>query len=85
MTTNHVEKLDPALKRYGRFTAKINLTRMKAIHAHSLIKYHYPEYNNEINIPDNIITPATLTSYIMSSSNLIQLEKLIVEHDYDNI
>jgi chaperone BCS1 len=83
MTTNHIEKLDPALMRYGRFTTKIALTYMTPENAHMLIKHYYPDYDRGFTIPQ--ITPATLTSYIHCSDNLDTLSKTLIEHNPNDI
>lgn len=41
ITTNHLEKLDPALLREGRITMKINLTFMKHPEIHEMFEYRY--------------------------------------------
>lgn len=46
MTTNHPEKLDPALTRYGRVNLTIEFKNMKSEDAMKLIKHHYPDEKN---------------------------------------
>jgi len=85
MTTNHPENLDPAMTRYGRFTLKVELDAMLAVHAHELIKYNIPEYDGTFDIPDRFITPAALQSYISTCFDLNHLQKLISEHEPDSV
>lgn len=83
MTTNHPEKLDPALVRFGRFNMKIELRRMSSANATALIQSYYPEYSGQL--PDDLVTPAALYSYITVSRNIEHLQKMIDAHDPDTI
>lgn len=57
ITTNHVEKLDPALIRPGRITHHIEYKNITNEMAHRMMQSYY---QNSVDIPNYIITPAKL-------------------------
>lgn len=77
ITTNHRDKLDPALLRYGRITMDIEMKPMLAQHAHQLISKYYPKYKKDFIIHDYCITPATLDAFCKQSDSLNELQELI--------
>lgn len=68
ITTNHIEKLDPALYRDGRFDIKIHLSACDHYQMQTIYKKFF---NKEIpeellkKIPENKITPATLIQKLL--------------------
>lgn len=74
ITTNHPEKLDPALVREGRITMKINLNYMTSNCICDMIKHYYPdcELSNEIikKIPNNKYTPAKIENICINNDNI---------------
>ena len=77
ITTNHREKLDPALLRYGRITMDIEMQRMLASDAHQVIKKYYGKYSATFPIRDYTITPATLDAFCKQSDSLSELSELL--------
>ena len=77
ITTNHRDKLDSALLRYGRITMDIQMREMLATDAHNLIHKYYPKYTSKFPIRDYTITPATLDAFCQQSDNLDELRHLL--------
>lgn len=77
ITTNHRDKLDSALLRYGRITMDIQMKKMLASDAHQLIRKYYPKYALSFPIKDYSITPATLDAFCKQSDSLGELKVLI--------
>jgi SpoVK/Ycf46/Vps4 family AAA+-type ATPase len=75
MTTNHPDKLDPALIRSGRVTLNVELSTMTSEDAKLLIQKYYPEWH--IDIPDKLYIPADLENYCQMSSSQNELIKLL--------
>ena len=83
ISSNHYEKLDPALVRPGRIDIKLEMGYMN----HNTIKKMYSTfYQEEIpdkileKIPENKFTPAEITNFYLSgnqNSSSSFLEKLI--------
>lgn len=67
MTTNHPEKLDPALVRYGRVTHNIRMGRLTEDCAGQLVRKFHPEFTETV--PDLRYTPAELEA-ICQTNNL---------------
>ena len=78
MTTNHVEKLDPALIRPGRITLSLELRPMARLEANKLIRKKYGSDLPELE--DNLFTPAQLEALIHQSKDLSDLKTLIVQY-----
>lgn len=74
MTTNHIEKLDPALIRPGRITLKIHLTSMTSADASAMIKH---KYNKQLDMTKHSITPAELESVMMQTDDFNQFKQLM--------
>lgn len=71
MTTNHIDKLDPALIRPGRINIRVLLDRMKLPYVAQLLKYHYNEIISEKRLRqsglfDKKYTPAELEGVIIN-------------------
>lgn len=79
MTTNHVDKLDPALIRPGRVNMRIEMKKMLAVDANRMIKRFFGK--KLPNIHDYVFTPATLESLCQSASDIEDLEQLISEYE----
>jgi SpoVK/Ycf46/Vps4 family AAA+-type ATPase len=73
MTTNHPDKLDPALIRHGRVHFILQLTYMKSKCAYELIEKYFGPH--DINIRDDLISPCDLEAYC-SMSKKYGVEKL---------
>lgn len=79
MTTNHIEKLDPAIIRHGRVNARIHLKKMRKSDADKMIfKYYKKELKNDI-IKDDIINPSDLEALCQQCNDINILENKIKE------
>lgn len=82
MTTNHPEKLDPALIREGRVTMKIFLGNITKDDTVKLLQHHYPDQilDNKLvdKLPDRKFTPAKVENLCLGneSANSV-IEELI--------
>lgn len=74
MTTNHPEKLDPALIRGGRVHMRINLNYMTTADAKLLIRSYF---GGEIDIPDLALPPCELEAFCKTSNGLADLQQKI--------
>ena len=89
VTTNHLEKLDPAFYRDARFDVKINLEPCDHYQFNSIYKKFFNRSIPEellLKIPENTITPATfitkLLPYLLSKENdSIIIKEFIEEED----
>ena len=77
VTTNHRDKLDPALLRYGRITMDIEMKKMLAEDAHRLISKYYPDYHSDFIIRDYTITPSALDAFCKQSNSITELQEII--------
>jgi len=75
MTTNHIEKLDPALIRYGRINMKICMDYMRIPEIKKLINHYFDEVPDLSKIEDGVLTPATIESYCQHSDNADEVIK----------
>lgn len=83
ITTNNIEKLDPALIRPGRITMKLHMKEMTQSCAFNTIHKFFPENRlaNKFNIiGDYTITPAQLECFCLQASNLADLYKMLEDH-----
>jgi SpoVK/Ycf46/Vps4 family AAA+-type ATPase len=81
MTTNHIEKIDPALIRPGRINMILELTKLDKQSMIEMINYKYNKCINQKLIKHNVITPATLNNLMLVSETIEDLEiKLIKEY-----
>lgn len=71
MTTNHVEKLDPALIRPGRITMRLEMKNITTDDARDMIRREYPE--SCVKIKNEIITASTLESLLEITMSLDEL------------
>jgi hypothetical protein len=76
LTTNHVDKLDPALIRPGRITYNLKLRKMSSKSANDFCKAQFGK-DASITLPDNVITPATFESLCCMSQSAQQLQQLV--------
>jgi len=90
ITTNHPEKIDPALLRPGRVNMKIELGYMDKYTATEMIKSFYNDfdtdkYKNIINNLHRVLTPCKLEELCINSENIStfvkNIEKYIKNHD----
>lgn len=65
ITTNHPEKLDSALVRYGRVTHNIQLSKLAATHATELITKFHPCWSGRV--CDRHYTPAELEAICLTN------------------
>jgi ATP-dependent 26S proteasome regulatory subunit len=83
MTTNHFEKLDPALIRPGRFNKCIELKKLNVINIIEIINFHYKIDKDIIKnkfkeiLKDNSFTSAQIYEYIIESDTIEDLYNLI--------
>jgi ATP-dependent 26S proteasome regulatory subunit len=83
MTTNHFEKLDPALIRPGRFNKCIELKKLNVINIIEIINFHYKIDKDIIKnkfkeiLKDNSFTSAQMYEYIIESDTVEDLYNLI--------
>lgn len=75
MTTNHPEKLDPALIRPGRITMNIGLHKMIASEAAKLIATYFPDH--KFHIGDGVFTPATLRAMCQAANSAEELSRAL--------
>lgn len=81
MTTNHPEKLDPALIRPGRITLRLNLSKMKGADVLKLIRVYFKECP-EMSFPDDMFAPCDVEAFCLVSPDLkTVLEKMECEHN----
>lgn len=77
MTTNHYDKLDPALVRPGRITKHLTLKYMTRENALALIRMKYPHFTADIG--DYKISPATLSGLLSTSISEEDFGRSLVE------
>ncbi len=83
ITTNHPEKLDPALTRPGRITMAINMGKMLSEDVFSMVSYHYPrDVQNIFEKDDKIITASRLESILQLSKDYQDFVKLYNEFKF---
>jgi len=76
-TTNHIDKLDPALIRPGRIDLKIEINGITNETFDKFCKFHYGKtYDDDININDEL-TFADLQLEVMKGSTLDELVKYV--------
>ena len=68
-TTNHPERLDPALLRPGRVDVRLEFGRMRRPELRAMLAYHYPGTDTPADdaLPDGLLTPA-------------EVERAVIEH-----
>ena len=78
-TTNHIEKLDPALLRPGRFDIKLEMTHLTKETLISFLKAHFPEetvkLDHSVNIKPNL-TVAFLQELVLQKTSFNQIVDL---------
>jgi len=89
ITTNDIDKLDPALIRYGRITMKIFMGNFNIEQALTMIKYYFPSAGKYINndflsIIDDTLAPCVLENYCHDSSNIFELKQQIEQYYKEN-
>lgn len=83
MTTNHFDKLDPALTRPGRFNKCIELKMLKVQNILEIISFQYKVDINTVEtmfskiLRDDIFTTAQLYEYMIESNDIDELHNLI--------
>lgn len=86
MTTNHVNKLDPALTRPGRITMNIEMCKITTVLANSMIRKYFPGWTDIVEyatiVRDSVFTPAELEGLCTSASTMEELKELIMKHQY---
>jgi hypothetical protein len=83
ITTNNIEKLDPALIRPGRITMKLHMRELTRHCAFETISKFFPhdKLTNRFNIiKDYTMTPAQLESFCLQSNSMNELFKLVEDH-----
>lgn len=89
ITTNDINKLDPALIRYGRITMKIFMGKFNIEQALNMIKYYFPSDDKYINndflsIRDDTLIPCVLENYCHDSENIFELKQKIEQYYKEN-
>lgn len=79
ITTNHVDKLDPALIRPGRINMNIELCAMTSADATALVDYHFGYACKGIHIRDGQFTPAELSTLCQSCETVDDLAIAIMD------
>lgn len=59
-TTNHINKIDPAIYRAGRMTLNLNVGRISKANALEMVHLYIPSFNNYERLRDKAITPAEM-------------------------
>lgn len=78
MTTNHLEKLDPAFYRPGRITVTIELKKMLAEYGNYIVE---KQFNSRVsNLRDYTTTPAELVAMCQVAANVKELSDMIDQH-----
>jgi len=67
MTTNHPEKIDDAVKRYGRVNMQLEMKKMLKSDAMSMIKYHF---SNELHHRNTALLNKIIKDYSIAPSHL---------------
>lgn len=83
MTTNHINKLDPALIRAGRVTHKIHLAELETSDMIDMIKYHFPNdnvTNKTLCYRNKSIVPCEIERLIYESNNYQHFCQLLKEY-----
>ncbi len=75
MTTNHVDKLDPALIRHGRVNMKLHMQKMTHEDANHIIRRYYNDTVSKNVLKDKTITPADLHAYCQQNTDIKSLVK----------
>lgn len=74
MTTNHVEKLDPALIRHGRVSMQIEMSNLTNSNLNQMIQKKFPDAKNKVYQP---INPAKAEAMIEMASTLDELDNIL--------
>lgn len=69
MTTNNLHELDAALIRPGRIDEKIEISLCTPDQGQRLFNKFFPESTMELNLPDDVYTPAQLQEVFLRSQN----------------
>lgn len=81
ITTNNINKLDPALVRPGRITLKLKMDKLIKTCALDMIKYYFKSLDDRFNIiKDHTITPAELEYMCKESCDINELYDKLVDH-----
>lgn len=82
LTTNHPEKLDPALIRHGRITHTLEMTYITNEELRNMVKYHFPNADEndilKLELPaGSSITPATIENMCLRSNTVMEFDDLL--------
>lgn len=89
LTTNHPEKLDPALIRHGRITHHLEMTYITASEIKNMINFHFPEIeekdmNEILSYEYDKMTPAKIENICTQAKNIenMKREMISIAHNF---
>ena len=87
ITSNHIDKIDPALKRPGRIDLHIKMQSINFDILNEMYNYYFNDFINEDKIDENIkniyeynITPAEITNLLVNSDDEINFIELLKDN-----
>ena len=80
MTTNHPEKLDPALVRPGRMNLNIEMKKALAIDGNRIAKKYFGKNLPRGILHDYAFSPAEIEGFAMMSESIEDMAKIILKH-----
>lgn len=79
--TNHIEKIDPALIRAGRFDAKICLDRFNDAEIKEQLSIMFPNDKEKIiaqSFPENVFVPVEITNIVQETRSIDETIKILL-------
>jgi SpoVK/Ycf46/Vps4 family AAA+-type ATPase len=80
MTTNHPEKLDPALVRPGRMNLNIEMKKALAVEGTKIAKKYFGKNLPRGVLHDYAFSPAEIEGFAMMSESIEDMAKIILKH-----
>ena len=83
LTTNHPEKLDPALIRHGRITHHLEMTYITPEEIKKMIKYHFPDasesdFDELLKYKLENLTPAKIENLCIQSKTIDSMKNMLL-------